>query len=216
MISEYTAKLIEAIRQNGPRSVFLGGLIEQIISPIPSVLIPSSAGFLLITEDLAFWPAISQIFRQISLPYAVGATIGTTVLYLLAFFGGRALIERFGKFFGVSIKHLDRFRTKFTRGVKDELIIFALVALPATPISLVAASCGAIGITAVEFYPIIFAGTLVRSLFLGWLGWKAGESYQIAAAGFSKAESLLTFLAAGAACSIVAFLYYKRQKILKD
>ncbi|PJE68941.1 hypothetical protein COU96_02470 [Candidatus Shapirobacteria bacterium CG10_big_fil_rev_8_21_14_0_10_38_14] len=216
MLKEFTLNLIEAIKQSGPKSVFLAGLIEQIVSPIPSVLIPTSAGFLLISKELKFWSAIAQIFSQISLPYALGATAGTTVLYLAAFYGGRALIEKFGKFFGLSIKHIDRFKNKFTRGFKDEVIIFLLVALPATPISLVAASCGVIGITALEFYPLIFVGTLVRSLFLGWLGWQAGEAYQTVSSDLSKAENLLTFLGVGVGVAIVAFLYLKRQKILKD
>lgn len=215
MLNEFTHQLIKAIQQNGPRSVFLAGLIEQVISPIPSVFIPSSAGFLLIPQNLPFWTGISQIFSRISLPYALGATIGTTVLYLLAFFGGRAIIERFGKFFGISLKHIDRFREKFTRGFKDEIIIFLLVALPATPISLVAASCGLIGIPAWEFYPIIFIGTLFRSLVLGWIGWQAGEGYQMMVSGLDRMESLLTILAAGLAFLGVIFLYWKRHQILK-
>ena len=215
MFSEFTHQLIEAIRQNGPQSVFWAGIIEQIISPIPSVLIPSSAGFILIPQNLPFWESVTLIFKQISLPYALGATIGTTVLYWLTFFGGRAIVAKFGKFFGISLKHIDLFRTKFTRGFKDEVLIFLLVALPATPISLVAASCGLIGIPAWEFYPLVFAGTMVRSLVLGWIGWQAGEGYQMAVAGLDQAEGLLTILAAGLALLVVAFLYYKRQKILK-
>lgn len=215
MLKEFTLNLIEAIRQNGAKSVFLAGLIEQIISPIPSVLIPMSAGFLLIPQKLGLPAALSQIFRQISGPYAVGATLGTTVLYLLALYGGRALIEKFGKFFGLSIKNIDRFKNKFTRGFKDELIIFLLIALPATPISLVAASCGVIGIKALEFYPLIFVGTLVRSLFLGWLGWRAGETYQLLSSGLNLAESFLTVAAVGIGFALLAFLYYKRHKILK-
>jgi len=216
MIGHLTTLILEAIKQNGAMSVFWGGLIEQVISPIPSVLIPTSAGFLLIPKNLPFLIGLSQIIRQISLPYALGATIGTTVLYLTAFYGGRALIEKFGKFFGLSIKNVDRFKSKFTRGFKDELLIFFLVALPATPISLVAASCGVIEIRALEFYPLIFAGTLVRSFLLGWLGWQAGEAYQLVSSGLNKAENLLTMAGVVGGLAFLGFLYYKRQKILRE
>lgn len=216
MFKELTVTIIEAIRQNGAMSVFWGGLIEQIISPIPSVLIPMSAGFILIPKQLASLAAFQQIYRQISFPYAVGATIGSSVLYFVSYYGGRALIEKFGKFFGLSLKNIDRFKNKFTRGFKDELIIFLLIILPATPISLVAASCGIIGIKAAEFYPLILFGTFIRSLLLGWLGWRAGEAYQLISSGLNKIEASLSIAGVGVAFVILAFLYYKRQKILKD
>lgn len=216
MFKELTSSLIEAITQNGPVSVFWAAIIEQVISPIPSVLIPMSAGVLLISGDLAFIQLLAQVARKISFPYAVGATIGSSVLYLASYFGGRILIERFGKFFGLSVKNVDRFRNKFTRGFKDELIIFALIALPATPISLVAASCGVIGIPAFEFYPLMLAGTFIRSLFLGWLGSQVGETYQLIGSGLNKVEALLSIVGVGAAFTFLAFLYLKRAKILKD
>lgn len=216
MFKELTVSIIEAIRQNGAMSVFWGGLIEQIISPIPSVLIPLSAGFILIPKQLTLLAALRQIYRQISFPYAIGATIGSSLLYFASFYGGRALIARFGKLFGLSLKNIDRFKNKFTRGFKDEIIIFLLIILPATPISLVAASCGLIGIRATEFYPLILLGTFVRSLLLGLLGWQAGETYKLIGSSLNKIESLLSVAGVGAAFAILAFLYYKRQKILKD
>lgn len=216
MIKEIGLTLIEAIQNNGATSVFWAGIIEQVVSPIPSVLIPMSGGVLLIPQAMTLLPALARIINVISLPYALGATIGSSVLYFLSFFGGRVLVERFGKFFGLSAKNIDRFRNRFTRGFKDEAIILLLVILPATPISLVAASCGVIGIPALEFYPLLFLGTFVRSLLLGWLGWQIGETYETVGAGLNKLESLLTIIGVTLALAFLGFLYYKRQKILKD
>jgi len=216
MFKEITSSLIQAITQNGPISVFWAAIIEQVISPIPSVLIPMSAGVLLISRELPLIPLLIQVAKKISFPYAVGATIGSSVLYLTAYFGGRLLIERFGKFFGLSVKNVDRFRNRFTRGFKDEFIIFFLVILPVTPISLVAASCGVIGISALEFYPLMLVGTFIRSLFLGWLGSQAGEAYQLIGSGLNRVETLLSIAGVGVVFAFLAILYLKRQKILKD
>lgn len=216
MIKQLTLSLIETIKQNGAISVFWGGIIEQVISPIPSVLIPISAGFLLIHKHLSFFRALIQISTQISLPYALGATIGSSILYFASFYGGRALIKKFGKFFGLSIKNIDRFKNKFTRGFKDELIIFFLVILPVTPISLVAASCGIIGISPFEFYSLLWLGTFIRSLFLGWLGWQVGETYQLISSGLNKIETLLSMIGVGTIFLLLAFFYHKRKKILND
>lgn len=216
MLKALAHSLIEAIKHNGATSVFWAGLIEQVISPIPSVLIPMSGGVLLISPELTLGPALTQIIKMISFPYAVGATIGASVLYFLAFYGGKVLLQKYGKFFGLTLKNVALFRQKFTRGIKDELIIFFLLILPATPVSLVSASCGVIGIPATEFYPLLFLGTFIRSLFLGWLGWQIGEAYELVGEGLNRLESLLTLVGAAAALGFLAFLYYKRQKILKN
>lgn len=216
MLKEISLQIIEAIKTNGPKSVFIAGIIEQVISPIPSVFIPMSAGFFLVPQKIPLFVATKDVIRKISLPYAFGATIGSSVLYLTALFGGRLLIEKFGKFFGVSVKNIDLFREKFTRGFKDELIILLLLFLPVTPISLVAASCGIIGIPPQEFYPLLLIGSFVRSIFLGILGWRIGESYNVIASGIDRIESLVTLFSVSLVSTIMVFLYWKRQKILKD
>ena len=216
MIKEFTSFLIEAIQKNGARSVFWAGLIEQVISPIPSVLIPMSGGVLLIPQKIDFFQAIIKISLLVSFPYVLGAVIGSSVLYFGSFYGGRALIKKFGNFFGISLKNVDRFRKKFTRGFKDELIIFFWVILPVTPISLVAVSCGIIGISAFEFYPLLLIGMFFRSLFLGWLGWQVGKAYQLIGTGLGKIENLLSITGLATILIILAFLYYRRQKMLAD
>lgn len=216
MIKELGSSLIKAIQSNGAISVFWAGVIEQVVSPIPSVLIPMSGGILLVPQGMTFSQAIIKIVKLVSLPYALGATIGSSVLYLASFYGGQFLIEKYGKFFGFSPKNVNRFRNRFTRGFKDELLIFFLVILPVMPISLVAVSCGVIGITALEFYPLLLTGTFIRSLFLGWLGWRLGETYEMVGGGLDTMESLLSVIGIGAILAILAFLYYRQRKILQD
>ena len=216
MIKELTLTLIEAIRQNGGRSVFLGALIEQILAPIPSPLIQMSAGFILVPKDLSPFQAILQVIQKVSLPYSLGAALGSSLLYFLARFGGRAIVARFGRFFGLSLKHIDKFRSRFTRGFKDELIILLLLILPVTPISLVAASCGLIGIRTFEYYVLILIGVFLRTIFLGYLGWQMGETYESIAHGLDKTESLLSVGLVFVAFIILGLLYYKRQKVLKS
>ena len=205
-----------AIRENGAASVFWAGIIEQIISPIPSVFIPMSAGFLLIEPKTAGLSLFGLVIRKISLPYSLGATLGSSVMYWLAFLGGRALIGRFGKFFGLSLRHIDKFRVKFTRGFRDELIIFLLLVLPATPISIVAVSCGLIGIKAWGFYPLMIVGTFARSALLAILGWKMGEAYFQLSSKLDLAESLLSIGIIGTAFLVLVFLYYKRSKFFNQ
>ena len=61
--------LISAIGDQGPLAIFLGGLIEQVIIPIPSPLIAMAGGFLLIPKELAFLQVCREVFLKITLPY---------------------------------------------------------------------------------------------------------------------------------------------------
>lgn len=217
MIENLTLSLVEAIKTNGSLSVFIGGVIEQLLGVlIPSPLVPMSAGFLLIPKEVAFMPALMLIIKKISLPYCLGASLGAMVLYLIAFSGGRLLIDKFGRFLGISLNNIDKFRKKFTRGFKDEALIFLLLIIPVSPVSLIAASCAIIGIKAWEFLPILLAGTFFRSLFLAFLGWKVGETYQLALKSLDKTETYLSISIIGIVFLVITFLYYKREKFFNN
>ena len=115
MIENLTKFLIESIRQNGAQSVFFGAIIEQLVGVlIPSPIIPMSAGFLLISQNLDSFSALLAIFSRISLPYSMGVMIGASLFYLVARFGSRLAIDKYGRFFGLKIKHIDKFRKRFT------------------------------------------------------------------------------------------------------
>ena len=115
MIEEITFSLVEAIRRNGPMSVFWATIVEQILTLIPSVLIPMSAGFLLIPQELSWFASLTQISRDIAFPVCLGVGVGSSLLYFASFYGGRILIGRFGKFFGLSLANVNRFREIHSR-----------------------------------------------------------------------------------------------------
>lgn len=217
MIKQITLFIIEQIKKNGSISVFLGGVIEQIMGVlIPSPLVPMSAGFLLIPQNKPFISAIISILSKISLPYAIGASLGASLFYFIAKYGGRTLIDKYGRFFGVSLKDIDKFRNRFTRGYKDEILLFLLLILPVTSISLVSATCGVIGIIKLEFFTILVTGIFFRSFFLAFLGWKVGETYELFSNNLDKTQSFVSVIILGVIFLSLAFLYYKREKFFKN
>ena len=217
MIQQLTEIIIQAIQQDGAKSVFLGAIIEQLAGVlIPSPIIPMSAGFLLIPKDLTVAEALLAIIQKVALAYTLGAVLGTMVFYLAAFWGGRAIVGKLGKIIGISLKHVDKFRTKFSRGFKDEVLIFLLLVLPVTSVSLVSAACGLIGIPVLEFLLVVAAGIFLRSIFLGWLGWQTGEAFTLLASGIDRIGSLFSLAIIGFVFIALAFLYLKRQKFLRD
>lgn len=217
MIERLTNLIVESIKNHGSLSVFWGAIIEQLAGVlIPSPLIPMSAGYLLIPKHEAFIKSLFLIMSKISFPYALGASLGASVLFFVAYFGGRTLIKKFGKFFGVSLSEIDKFRRRFTRGWKDELLILVLLTLPITSVSLVSATCALIGISALKFIPLLLLATFFRSIILAVLGWQVGETYELVTQNLESTQTLVSVALLGIVFLIFTFLYLKRERFFNS
>lgn len=205
--------ILGLVKTHGLLSMFLGGLIEQIIVPIPSPIITMSGGAFLVTRGALFFQAIWEIIYKVSLPYSIGAIIGTSMVYLIAYYGGRPLIDRFGKYVGIKWSLIEKIKCDFQKTISDELFIFIAVIIPVVPVSLISGFCGGFRIKPIKFYPMMFLALIIRAVILGFIGFQMGESFMGLANGMDKVESFMTVLGAGL---ILGFLFLKREKWLKS
>jgi membrane protein DedA with SNARE-associated domain len=208
--------VFEFIKQNGVKSVVLGGLIEQIIVPIPSPLVPMAAGFLFVSPSLTFWVAAKEIFLKAALPFAIGSTIGSSMVYLIAWHGGKWLIDKFSKWFSFNWSDIEKFQKRYFQGRNtDELLIFLFRAIPLIPSVLVSAACGAIRIKPLSFYFFTFLGLLIRGIILGFVGWQSGEAVFKVSEGLDKWEMVLSVIIALAVMAGLFLAFKGRKKWLK-
>jgi len=205
--------ILGLVQTHGLLSMFLGGLIEQIIVPIPSPIITMAGGAFLIGHNQPVFEIIWQVFTRVSLPYSIGAIIGTSMVYLIAYYGGRPFIEKFGKYIGISWSLIEKVKSDFQKSIKDEVFILVAASIPIVPVSLVSAFCGGFRITPSKFYPMIFLALIIRSVILGLVGYQMGEAFISLAHGLDKIESVLTVIGA---VLILGYLYLKREKWLKN
>jgi len=201
--------LIEAIRENGSLSVFIGGLVEEIIVPIPSPLVSMAGGAFLVDEGEV---VVLSLLKKVVLPFSLGATLGSSFVYLLAFFGGRFLIEKMERYLGFNWQMLEKTRKRFIKGYKDEIAIFLLRAIPVMPVSLISGVCGMVRIDWKEFYIFTFLGLLVRSFVLSFLGWQLGAAYEPVVKGIDRIETVVFLVIALFFLGVLGFLYYRRKK----
>ncbi len=80
--------------------IFLAALLETIIPPIPTLAIFPTAGFLASQQGISLIGLIPMIILG-----AIGATIGTSAIYLVALKLGRVVLIRYLKYFKVSEKN---------------------------------------------------------------------------------------------------------------
>jgi membrane protein DedA with SNARE-associated domain len=208
---------MESIRTYGPWSVFVGVIIESVIVPIPSPLIIMGAGFVLISPELGFLDALMPILLLIVLPGSVASTLGAYIGYGIGYFGGKPLVERWQRFLGFTWSDVMAMERRFRSGQVNTSIFF-LRALPIFPLSVISAAAGLLRLPIKEFSLWTFYGTVPRCLFLGYLGWGLGETYQSLAKGIDRAESIVSALLIIVIFGVIIWLRTKvrRQILEKD
>ena len=200
--------IMESIRVYGPWSVFIGVIIESVIVPIPSPLVIMGAGFLLIPRDLNALGALGPVLLLIVLPGSVASTLGAYIGYWIGYLGGKPVVERWKGFLGFGWEEVEGLEKRFRTGGANTWIFF-LRALPIFPLSVISAAAGLIRMPVKSFSLWTFFGTIPRCLFLGYLGWWMGETYQHIAYGFDRAETLMSILFLIAVVGIILWLRTK-------
>src|ERR687892_1865817 len=86
----------------GYLGVALWVAIESVIIPIPSELVLPFAGFL-VGEGTSVEPLTGQPWNLLLVTIAgtIGATVGALVAYGIGAWGGRPIIERWGRYLGI-------------------------------------------------------------------------------------------------------------------
>lgn len=204
--------ILGLVKTHGLLAMFIGGVVEQIIVPIPSPIITMSGGALLVSRSAPFFQALWEIISKVSLPYSVGAVVGTSLVFLIAYFGGRPLIDKFGKYIGIRWSLIEKIKSEFQKTISDEIFILVAASIPVVPVSLISAFCGGFRIKPQKFYPLMFLALIIRSIILGFIGFQMGEAYIGLAHGLDKIESFMTIIGA---FLILGFLFLKREKWLK-
>lgn len=160
---------INALKYMGVYGVFIGVVLENIITLIPSALVPLMAGATLIPSDSRYIDAVTTILINIGLVGALASTISTIPLYILGYIGGKNFVDKYGKYMGVSWSEIEKAKDRIEG--KNDLIIVLLRAIPIIPISPVSIALGIIRYGRKKFIETTFIGTLPRYLTLGLIGW---------------------------------------------
>ena len=211
MVSEITQWIMELMRAHGQLSVFIGVIIEQIIVPIPSPMIIMGAGAILISPELSIPNAFLQILWIIVLPGTIASTLGSYIGYLISYYGGKALVVRYQRFLGVDWKEIENLEKRF-QGKKEALSIFFSRAIPVFPISLVSIFAGLLRVPVRPFTFYTFLGSMFRCLFLGFVGWWIGATYEKVATRLDSVETIISILMLIGMGVVLGYLYYRFRK----
>ena len=150
-------------------AVFLGMFIVTTFVAIPSAVVPLLAGFVLISsETLA--GALIQGFFFVALPASISATIGSYLVFWIIYYGGKPIVEEYGKYIGFREKDIQLVQGHLNQG-RDRIYIFVSRALPIIPLVLISGASGFFRVNHLVFGIYTFLGMLPRMLALALLGW---------------------------------------------
>jgi membrane protein DedA with SNARE-associated domain len=141
--------------------------IESACIPLPSELIMPFAGYLVYQGGLKlFWVATAG---------AIGCNVGSLIAYEIGCYGGRPLVERYGRWILLGRRELDWADRFFTRW--GYLAVFIARMLPVVR-TFVALPAGISRMPRVRFHLYTFLGSWPWCFGLAWLGMKLGENWR--------------------------------------
>ncbi len=167
--------IVAVISALGYFGVILLMAIESACVPLPSEIIMPFAGYLVSTGHMNFW--------LVGLAGAFGCVLGSMVAYWAGMYGGRPVVEKYGKYLLLSRHDLDIADRLFAK--YGEAIVFVARLLPAIR-TFIAFPAGVARMNVTRFIFYTFAGSLPWCLGLAYVGMKLGEKW-------NKDETLKTW-----------------------
>jgi membrane protein DedA with SNARE-associated domain len=170
MISKIIALLsgfiIATISALGYGGIVLLMAVESACIPLPSEIIMPFSGYLVYTARFNLW--------AVAVAGAIGCVVGSLAAYWLGMYGGRPLIERYGRYVLISHRDLDLADRWFDR--YGEVIVFVSRLLPVVR-TFIAFPAGIARMNLGKFVAYTFLGSLPWCLGLAFVGRELGEQW---------------------------------------
>jgi membrane protein DedA with SNARE-associated domain len=158
--------IVATIKRLGYSGIVLLMAIESACIPLPSEIIMPFSGYLVSKGDFNLW--------AVGVAGAFGCVVGSLVAYWVGMYGGRPLIEKYGRYLLISSHDLDLADRWFARF--GEVIVFASRLLPAIR-TFIAFPAGVARMNLKKFVIYTFAGSLPWCIGLAYAGQRLGEQW---------------------------------------
>ncbi len=159
--------IMGVISTMGYGGVVLLMAIESACIPLPSEIIMPFAGFLVFKGEMVLW--------MVAVAGALGCVVGSIPAYYLGMYGGRPLVEKYGKWVLISHKDLKWADHAFEK--HGDIIIFVGRLLPAVR-TFIAFPAGVARMHMGKFILYTFVGSLIWCYLLAFAGYKMGEHWE--------------------------------------
>lgn len=176
---------LTVIGKTGYAGIFILSALESCAIPIPSEVVIPFSGFLSVSGRFNIWLVI--------LVATLANLVGAVALFLIGRFGGRWLLEKYGKYVFVHKGDLEKSDYWFSKHGSKAVFWSRMLPVVRTFISLPA---GVSKMNVVKFCLLTFLGSLPWNAALAFVGYKAGENWMILERYFRKLDTFIIILIA--------------------
>ena len=148
--------------------------------PFASEVTLPFGGYLVSIGRLTFWGT--------ALAGTIGGTVGSLVSYYIGLYGGRPFLDRYGRYLGATPGRLALAEAWFARYDIFTVFFTRLLPIIRTFISLPA---GVARVNILIFTLYTFAGTLIWSIFLTYVGFALGVNWETISPWFHRFDLVL-------------------------
>lgn len=197
LLSQLINLITNFISTTGYSSIIILMAMESMVVPIPSEAVMPFAGFLISSGQFSFVGVI--------IASTVGSLIGSLISYFIGAYGGRPLIDKFGKYFFLNHHHLEITEQFFAKRGEVTIFISRFIPIIRHLISLPAGT-GRMNIGKFSAYTILGAG--LWNTLLAYIGFMLKNHWD-ELGKYSKIGDVVVIVAVIGFC---VYLLYKKGK----
>ena len=176
--------IITTVSTLGYGGVVLLMAIESACIPLPSEIIMPFAGYLVFRGDMDLW--------LVATAGALGCVLGSLAAYWAGAWGGRPLVEKYGRYILVSRHDMDVADRWFSRYGDIIILVGRLLPLVRTFIALPA---GVARMPLAKFIVYTFIGSYIWCWVLAWIGLRLGAHWDTLGPWFHHFDTAIMALA---------------------
>jgi len=201
LLAALAAFIINVISTLGYGGVVLLMAIESACIPLPSEITIPFSGYLVSRGEMTLW--------GVALAGALGCVLGSIVAYYVGAWGGRRLVERYGRYLLVSHRDLDLADRWFARHGDITILVGRLLPVVRT---FIAFPAGVARMALGKFLIYTFIGSFIWCWGLAWIGERLGDHWGSLGVYFHRFDAVIVALVvAGAVWWIWRHLRHLRE-----
>lgn len=195
LLVEYLTSLIAG---GGYVLLFVLMAFESMIAPVPSEAVMPFAGFLVYEGRFTF--------LEVAFYSTLGSIIGSLVSYYAGLYGGRPLIEKYGRFLLLNGHHLEQTERFFSRFGDKTIFVSRFIPVVRHLIS-IPAGVGRMNVLKFLFYTLV--GACLWNMFLAYVGYVLKNNWSVVLQ-YTSLIDVLVIAAMVAAAAYVVYRYRRR------
>ncbi|MFA6922722.1 MAG: DedA family protein [Bacteroidales bacterium] len=192
--------IVAFIAKTGYSSIIILMALESMVAPVPSEAVMPFAGFLIVEGKFTF---AGVIFFS-----TLGSIIGSLISYYIGAFGGRPIVEKWGKYLLLDKHHLELTEKYFTK--KGDITILVCRFIPVVR-HLISIPAGIARMNILKFIIFTIIGAGLWNSFLTYIGYVLKSNWK-EVMKYSHVVDIFVVVALVAAIAYYVYKFYQNNK----